>query len=98
MSTDDITRIMDKLDNLGDRMARVETTVGALDEKADRYNGLKDRTMSMEGAVAEIKSNCTRIQGEKAAKRAPWVSLLPMILSGVVLILAGVIVDLMFKR
>ena len=59
------SRIHEKLDNISDRMARVETTVDGLSSKIDKYNDVTGRTRDLEHAVRAITTNCMRIQEEK---------------------------------
>jgi len=75
MSDASIQRILDKLDDFGERIASLETTVHTLDSKVDKYNGVKDRTQCLEHAVTAIKDNCERVQKGKASRVQPWKAL-----------------------
>lgn len=78
----DDTRILDKLDDISDRMARVETTVDGLSARIDKYNDVTGRTRDLEHAVRTMQGNCERIQGEKRRWRI-GPSVVVGILSGV---------------
>jgi hypothetical protein len=91
MSTSEVERILAKLEGVGERVASLEATVGNLDAKVDKYNGLKDRMFQIEGehkvcvaVVEHIKSNCQAIQGAKKEKRIKWEVIYPSIVSTVV--------------
>lgn len=78
----DDTRILDKLDDISDRMARVETTVDGLSARIDKYNDITGRTSDVEYALQTMRANCERIQGEKKRWRI-GPSVVVGILSGV---------------
>ena len=61
----DDTRILDKLDDISDRMARVEVTVTGLSSRIDKYNHVTGRTTDLEHAVEVMQSNCARVQADK---------------------------------
>ena len=111
MADDDIRRIMDGLSEInlrmsgfGERVSSLETTVKTLDTKIDKYNGLKDRMASLEGeekrctdAIAEIKSNCKAVQDNKSKTRIPWQNVIPNVITGILMIIAGAIFALILK-
>lgn len=82
----DDTRILDKLDDISDRMARVETTVDGLSARIDKYNDVTGRTRDLEHTVKAMQSNWARIQDEKKRWRVG-----PVVLASV---LGGTIVGL----
>lgn len=105
MSTDDIGRIMDLLRENGERLASLETTVKTLDIKIDKYNGLKDKVLTLENdkarcdeALVRIETNCKNVQAAKANKLKPWVQLAFTVMGGIILILAGIVINIALKR
>ena len=102
MSQNDIAQLIARFDridvrltDLGDRLSSVETTVAALDDKVDKYNGLKDRMMAMEAAktacdasMQAIKDNCAAVQAKKQKRIQPWIAL---IFTGLGAIIIGLI-------
>ena len=111
MADADIRRIMEglsaidlRISSIGERIAAVEATVKALDTKVDKYNGLKDKVAALEGnkdlcvaAISEIKNNCKTVQDNKAKTRIPWQNIVPSVITGVIMILAGAIFALILK-
>ena len=82
------SRILEKLDNISDRMARVETTVDGLSSRIDKYNDVTGRTRDLEHAVTTITNNCTRIQDEKRRWRpSPGVVIGGIIVSSIMLLI-----------
>ena len=75
----DDTRILDKLEDISDRMARVETTVDGLSARIDKYNDVTGRTRDLEHTVKTMQGNCARIQDEKRRWRVG-----PSVLIGIV--------------
>jgi len=59
------TRLLDKLDDICDRLARVETTVDGLSARIDKYNNVTGRVADLEHGIKVAMSNCARIQEEK---------------------------------
>jgi len=59
------TRLLDKLDDICDRLARVETTVDGLSARIDKYNNVTGRVVDLEHRIKEMTTNCSRIQEEK---------------------------------
>ena len=59
------TRLLDKLDDICDRLARVETTVDGLSARIDKYNNVTGRVVDLEHRIKEMTTNCARIQDEK---------------------------------
>ncbi len=82
----DDTRILNKLDDISDRMARVETTVDGLSARIDKYNDVTGRTRDLEHTVKSMQGNCARVQDEKKRWRVG-----PVVLASV---LGGTIVGL----
>lgn len=61
----DDTRILDKLDDISDRMARVEVTVTGLSARIDKYNNVTGKMADLEHMADTIRANCSRIQADK---------------------------------
>ncbi len=59
------TRLLDKLDDICDRLVRVETTVDGLSARIDKYNNVTGRVVDLEHRIKEMTTNCARIQEEK---------------------------------
>lgn len=78
----DDARILEKLDSLIDRMARVETTVDGLSTRIDKYNNVTGRVLDLEHQIKTMTTNCARIQEEKKRWRIGPV-VLASVLSGV---------------
>lgn len=104
MSTDDIGRIMDLLRENGERLASLETTVHTLDIKIDKYNGLKDKVSELctgqklaVEAVEAVKLNCKVVQDKKASTRIPWQNIVPSLITGILMIIAGALFALILK-
>ncbi len=76
------TRLLDKLDDICDRLARVETTVDGLSACIDKYNNVTGRVVDLEHRIKEMTTNCARIQDEKKRWRIGPV-VLASVLSGV---------------
>lgn len=76
------TRLLDKLDDICDRLARVETTVDGLSARIDKYNNITGRVVDLEHRIKEMTTNCARIQEEKKRWRIGPV-VLASVLSGV---------------
>ena len=83
----DENRILDKLDDIADRMARVETTVSGLSVCIDKYNDVTSRTTKLEMSLTGIWDSISKCQGERAEagkRRAiPWGAIAGSILSGI---------------
>ena len=78
----DDTRVLDKLDDISTRMARVETTVEGLSTRIDKYNNVTGRISDLEHSIITARSTCERIQEEKKRWRIGPV-VLASVLSGV---------------
>ena len=59
------TRLLDKLDDICDRLARVETTVDGLSTRIDKYNNVTGRVADLEHQIRSMTANCARVQEEK---------------------------------
>lgn len=59
------TRLLDKLDDICDRLARVETTVDGLSTRIDKYNNVTGRVANLEHQIRSMTLNCARVQEEK---------------------------------
>ena len=111
MGADDIIRIMagladinTSIAHMGERVASLEARVDELDKKIDKYNGLKDRVAVVEGekraceaAIDEIRANCKAVQDNKAKTRIPWQNIIPSVITGLVMIIAGAVMALILK-
>jgi hypothetical protein len=105
MSASEVDRIINKLDGICERVASLETTVKNLDSKVDKYNGLKDKVFALESdkhlsdeALKQHQENCKAIQAAKAKRLQPWIALAFTVMGGVILILAGIVINIMLNR
>jgi tetrahydromethanopterin S-methyltransferase subunit G len=84
----DENRILDKLDDISNRMTRVETTVEGLSGRIDKYNNVTGRVKDLEHKIDVVVTNCARIQTEKAdvlkRRSIPWGAIIGSIMSGTI--------------
>jgi hypothetical protein len=89
----DDTRILDKLDNIGDRMARIEEKVAGLSDRIDKYNDVTGRTSSVEYAIETMRANCARVQDAKKRWQLSPGQIIGGIAVGVGLMLIGALLS-----
>ena len=102
---DSTERILDAIDSLRTEVAITSTNVKTLQEDVRKYNNIKDRVFGLEAdrktcleTIDGIKENCKAIQMAKAARQKPWIALLFTVMGGIILILAGIVIELMVLR
>ena len=91
MSETDVERLMIKLDEVGNRITRLETQVGEM-------VGIKDRTIINESDLRAIRTNCEKVQAAKQIGRIPWQNLPVTILGGIAMIIIGALLALVLTK
>ena len=87
MADESISRILDKLDELSERTARLDERVTGLSEKIDKYNNVTGRTAKMESAIELMQQKCQGVQEAKKSKSINWGSIFTYIAGAIILAL-----------
>ena len=77
MSETEYTRLAEKLGTISEIVARI-------DEKLTDYQAIKDKVLTHDAAIREIRTRCEGIQDAKKTKSVPWGSVKGAIIGGVV--------------
>lgn len=91
MSAPEVTRIIDKIEELRTDVSTLTVRFDDLEKKVDKHNGLIDRMYALEGehklcvaALDSVKDHCKSVQMAKKEKRIKWEVIYPSVVSTVV--------------
>jgi len=65
-------RILEKLDDISDRTARLEERVGGLSDRIDKYNNVTGRMYEIESDLRSQRESCQAVQKDKKNHTVPW--------------------------
>lgn len=100
MGESESERILSKIDQLFDRMARLEVTVtssnersdekiDALSERIDRYNNVTGRMAQIESDMRSQREACAAVQESKKNKSINWGAVWGTIIGGSIMLVIG---------
>ena len=95
MSESESERILSKIDQLFDRLARLEVTVmtsnersdeviEGLSQRIDKYNSVTGRMAHLESDMRSQREQCTAVQELKKTKSINWGAVWGIVLGGVI--------------
>lgn len=86
-------RILDKLDQIVERTAKLEERVTGLSDRIDKYNNVTGRIVSIEKQISLQEQACKTVQDQKKTQSIPTGSLKASIITGVTVGLIMLIVN-----
>lgn len=82
------TRLLDKMDDVIQRLTVVETTMQGLSSRIDKYNHVTGRVRDLEHKVENIDTACERLVNDRAElvkrRAVPWGAIVGSVMSGTI--------------